>query len=419
MSDASGTAAPTELVTVDEQLARVLATVGPLAPVRLPLAGTWGLTLAGTVTSSTDIPVFDNSAMDGYAVRHADTETASAGNPVVLDVIADIPAGSDHDPFVPTGAAARIMTGAPVPSSTDTIVPLEHTDSGTVRVAITTAPRPSAHIRRAGEDVRAGDAVLEPGVLLTPFRLAAAAAAGSPTLLVRPAPRTAVIATGSELVPPGTPLERGQIPDSNSLLLASLVAEAGGVATRVGTVRDDADALRAELEACRSAGVDLVVLSGGVSVGAYDVVKAVLAPLAGVDFISVAMQPGKPQAFGVLPDGTPVFGLPGNPVSAAVSFEVFVRPALLRMQGRSDIFRPTLRATAHEGWRTPPGRRQYMPVIIDREDAALPRVRQATRGGSGSHLVGGLASADGFAVVPAEASEVLPGDILTVMRVRS
>lgn len=415
------------MITVEDQLAHVLAGLEPLATETLPLTAALGRTLARDVLSTIDIPVFDNSAMDGYAVRHADVAHASPAHPVTLRVVADLPAGSPDDPPLAPGEAARIMTGAIVPADADAIVPVEHTDAcrtmgadpnpGTAHVTITTAPSPAAHIRRAGEDLRAGDVVLTAGSVLSPRHLSSAAAAGRPTLTVHRAPRVAVIATGSELVPPGQPLGRGQIPESNSTLLAALVTEAGGIVERAVTVRDDDDALRAELDAVVAAGVDLVVLSGGVSVGAYDVTKAVLAPLGTVDFVSVAMQPGKPQAFGRLPGGVLVFGLPGNPVSACVSFEVFVRPALSRLLGRTQLTRRMLTAQVSDGWRTPVGRAQYMPVVLDAGPAGAPGLwaRPATRGGSGSHLVGGLAAADGFAVVPADVAEVGQGDTVDVM----
>ena len=410
------------MISVEDQLAHVLSGLRPLGTVDLPLAAALGRTLAVDLRSRTDIPVFDNSAMDGYAVRYADVAHASPERPVTLEVVADLPAGSAQDPPLAPGTAARIMTGAPVPADADAIVPVEHTDAGFERadgtsVTITTAPRPAAHIRRTAEDLSAGDVVLTAGAVLSPRHLSAAAAAGHPTLTVHRTPRVAVLATGSELVPPGQPLGRGQIPESNSTLLAALMTEAGATVERAVTVADDDGALRDELDAVVAAGVDLVVLSGGVSVGAYDVTKAVLAPLGTVDFVSVAMQPGKPQAFGRLPGGTPVFGLPGNPVSACVSFEVFVRPALARLTGRTQLTRRMVSAQVSDGWRTPPGRQQYMPVVLDDGPDGLT-VRPATRGGSGSHLVGGLAAADGFAVVAADVTEVRRGDTVGVMLVR-
>ncbi|MFD4422968.1 gephyrin-like molybdotransferase Glp [Agromyces sp. NPDC058484] len=431
---------PPPLRSVEAQQAAVLGAVRPLAPVTVPLADALGRTLAAPVVAAHPLPPFDNSSMDGYAVHRSDVAAASAGSPIVLEVVADVAAGSPLDPPLPAGTAARVMTGAPVPSAADAVVPVEHTaefvthaasggwhpvsDAATdapphPTITVTTAPERGAYIRRAGEDVRAGEIVLDIGVLLTARHVAAAAGAGAAEVDVRPAPRVAVISTGSELRPLGARLERGQIPESNSLLLAGLVAEAGGVMVHRSTVADDEDALRATLESVEAAGADLVVLTGGVSVGVYDVVKSVLSTFGTVEFVKVAMQPGKPQAFGRLPGGTPVFGLPGNPVSVAVSFEVLVRPALLRMQGRSRVHRPALRVIAAAGWRTPPERTQFMPVTFGAPTApgGAPTVRPATSGGSGSHLVGGLAAADGFAVVPADWDEVRPGDELTAIPV--
>jgi len=421
---------PAPLLSVEAQQAAVLAAIRQLDSMSMPLAEALGRTLAASVVAAHPLPLFDNSGMDGYAVHDSDVASASAESPVVLRVVADVAAGSALDPALPSGTAARVMTGAAVPSDADAVVPVEHTAEFVTHAAsggwhpnptisVTTASKRGAHIRRAGEDVRAGEVVLEAGVLLTARHLAAAAGAGAALVEVSSSPRVAVISTGSELRPPGESLERGQIPESNSLLLAGLVQAAGGTVVHRDTVVDDEDALRTALEEVEAAGVDLVVLSGGVSVGVYDVVKSVLSTLGTVDFVKVAMQPGKPQAFGRLQGGTPVFGLPGNPVSVAVSFEVFVRPALLRMQGRRPVHRPTLQVIAATGWRTPPERMQFMPIVFGDPTApgGAPTVRPASGGGSGSHLVGGLAAAEGFAIVPAEWSEVRPGDELVAMMV--
>lgn len=400
------------LVPMAAHLERILASITPLGTVetvRLPDAA--GRTLAASVDALVDLPSFDNSAMDGYAVRRADVADATPDGPVVLDVVADLPAGAAATAPIGPGQAARIMTGAPVPPGADAVVPVERTDAGTARVAIHAAPRPGHHIRRRGEDLRAGDRVLTAGMELGPRRIAAAAAAGLAELPVVGVPRVAVVATGSELVEPGETLGPGRIHDSNSLLLATLVADAGCLVTEARHLPDDPRVLRdwlASREAC-----DALIFSGGVSVGAYDVVRQVLGDLGTVRFDRVAMQPGKPQAFGALPDGTPVFGLPGNPVAVAVSFEAFVRPALLRLSGRADVLRPTWRAVAEVGWRSPAGRRQYMPVTLG-ADRGTPTVRPATAGGSGSHLVGGLALADGFAIVPEDAEQVAPGEVVEV-----
>jgi molybdopterin molybdotransferase len=313
-------------------------------------------------------------------------------------------------------------------------------------VTVTVPPKPAAHIRRAGDDARAGDTVLRAGLQLWPTRLSAAASAGTSTVLVHPAPRVAVISTGSELVVPGEPTQRGQIPDSNSFLLAAAVAEAGGIAMRIGAVPDDEDTLR-ELLSSLVGTVDAIVLSGGVSVGAYDVVKAVLAPLGTVGFGPVKMQPGKPQGFGrwpasAAPHEAPgatgltmqdsesteggasvtepcvlaplIFALPGNPVSAYVSFEVFVRPALRRMLGLTSLQRSSVQAVVADGWSSPPGRAQYMPVVIE-ADGGRTLARRAARGGSGSHLVASLGQATAFAVVPEDVTRVVAGDTVTVL----
>ncbi|WP_240607042.1 molybdopterin molybdotransferase MoeA [Cryobacterium aureum] len=425
--------------TVSEQLAVVLGSVAPLPPVRVELDAARGLVLAEDVLTLTDTPPFDNSAMDGYAVIRSDLLGASAANPITLPVVADLAAGTAENPRLVPGQVARIMTGAPIPDGADAVVPIEDTDQGTERVTIVQAPGPAAHVRRAGEDAHAGDRVLAAGSVLWPTRVAAAASAGTSSVLVHPAPRVAVISTGSELVTPGSPTRRGQIPDSNSFLLAAAVAEAGGIPVRIGAVPDDDDVLRTLLAELAGT-VDVIVLSGGVSVGAYDVVKAVLKPLGTVDFGPVKMQPGKPQGFGRWPatDNVPgplIFALPGNPVSAYVSFEVFVRPALRRLLGYSDLHRRTITATVTDGWNSPPGRAQYMPVIvthrtvIEHAPAVITaegstsvstgsihvEVRPASRGGSGSHLVAGLAQANGLAIVPEDTTHIRGGDRITVM----
>jgi molybdopterin molybdotransferase len=406
-------------VSVEEHLERILTALDAMPATRLPLDEVAGLVLAEAVNAAADVPGFDNSSMDGYAVRRDDLRGASADAPIVLPVIADIAAGSTHSTVVAPGTVARIMTGAPLPDGADAIVPIEATDRGTDRVAISEAPAPAAYIRRAGSDVNAGDEVLAVGTLLTARQLAAAAAAGCGEVTVHRAPRIGIISTGSELVPAGAPLKRGQIHDSNSHLLAAAVAEAGAIPVRLGSVPDDDDALRRTL-GVHAAEVDGYLLSGGASVGAYDVVKAVLAPLPTMLFSRVRMQPGKPQGFGRWSDGTPVFALPGNPVSSFVSFEVFVRPALRKMLGSAELHRPTLDAIVATGWHSPAGRRQYMPVAFELSGPnGVRRVRPATAGGSGSHLVTSLAAAEALAVIDQDTTEVREGDRVTVMLLES
>jgi molybdenum cofactor synthesis domain-containing protein len=399
--------------SVAQHLAIVLNAVPLLEPQLLPLDLARNLVSADDIRTRTATPPFDNSAMDGYAVHSADLSGATEDSPITLTVVADLPAGTDQNPTVESGYAARIMTGAPLPRGVDAVVPIEHTDQGIDVVRVFHAPRPGAHLRRAGDDAAAGDIVITAGSVLWPARIAAAASAGSASVRVHPAPRVAVISTGSELVPPGQPLRRGQIPDSNSFLLAAAVADAGGVPTRIGAVPDDADALLNLLSAIAPT-VDAIVLSGGVSVGAFDVVKEVLAPLDTMFFGPIRMQPGKPQGFGRLPDGPIVFALPGNPVSAYVSFEAFVRPALRTMAGHASVHRRTITAVANDAWTCPSGRVQYMPVDVEGEPGR-ERLRRATAGGSSSHLVAGLGRATGLAVIGENVDRVEVGDLLTVM----
>jgi molybdopterin molybdotransferase len=308
------------------------------------------------------------------------------------------------------GQAARIMTGAPLPASADTIVPFEATAGGLADslgiVRVLQPPRAAgAHVRRRGEDCVEGDELVAAGVELGPLQLAAVAAANVPAVTVSRRPRVAVVSTGSELITPGSDLARGQIPESNALLLASLARGGGAEVVLQSTVGDDDHDLRAVLAEAKARGADAVITSGGVSAGAYEVVKSAIG---GMTFSQVAMQPGRPQGFAA--GRPPVFGLPGNPVSAAVSFEAFVRPALLAMQGRAEVQRRMLRLPAATGWRVPSERRQYLPIVL--VDGG---VAPATTGGS--HLAGALARAVGYAVVPADVDAVFRGDIVDVMLV--
>lgn len=409
-----------ELRSVEQQRDDVLAHVVPLATENAPLARAVGRTLAEPLRAAVAIPVFDNSGMDGFAVRFADVAHANGDTPARLRVVADLPAGTELDPPLAPGEAARIMTGAPVPTAADTVVPFEHTrgglDDSLGEIQVQQAPsRDGAHVRLRGEDAEIGDVLLDAGGRLGPLAVAAAAAAGVTELTVTRAPRVAVVSTGSELVPPGSELRRGQIPESNSELLAQLVADADAELVLRLTVSDDGDGPVRALERARAAGADAVVYTGGVSAGAYEPVKNTLG--AWMSFTRVAMQPGKPQGFGATDDGILLFGLPGNPVSAAVSFEVFVRPALLALQRREQLDRPRAVLPASVPWRTPAGRRQYLPVVIDRGDPARWTVRPANHGGSASHFAGGLARAEGYAIVPAEVERVAAGDPVTVMLV--
>ena len=405
--------------TVEDQLARVLEAVNVLEAETRAVKDAAGRTLAEPAVAAHDIPLFDNSAMDGFAVRAADVAAASEEHPVTLRVVADLPAGVSIDPPLGAGEAARIMTGSPTPADADTIVPFEDTEGGLAdslgEVRVLRAPaKPGTFVRRRGADLRAGDDVVLAGERLGAFQLAAAVAAGVSEVTVTRAPRVAVISTGSELLDPGEPAERGRIPDSNGPLLEQLVADADADVVLVARVPDVPEAVSAVTAEAVEVGADVIIFPGGVSAGAYEPVRGAFDGRGEVEFVSVAMQPGKPQAFGVLDAGGLVFGLPGNPVSVAVSFEVFVRPALLAMQGRTDIRRAHAPFTADAAWTTPPGRRQYLPAVVD---LAARTVRPATAGGSGSHLAGGLARAHAFAIVPADVEAVAVGDVIDVMLV--
>jgi molybdopterin molybdotransferase len=401
------------LVPVREHLERVLRATPRLDAERVPLEDAGGRRLAEDVTAAVCVPPWDNSAMDGYALRHADL---AAGGAVTLTVVADVPAGCATDPRIGPGQAVRIMTGATLPSDADTVVRLEDTDRTDPlapvppTVTVLRTPSPGMHVRRAGEDRAVGDLVAGRGTRVTATVLSALASTGHRTVPVVRRPRVAVITTGSELLPPGAALTRGRIPDSNGVLVAGLVADAGGRVVAAEHVGDEPSALAHAL--ARVAGCDAVVLTGGVSTGAYDPVRRVFAGSDDVTFTSVAMQPGKPQAFGRLPGGALLFGLPGNPVSAWVSFHAFVRPALLTMQSAPAraVDPAPWPLPAEDGWDPPAGRTQFIPVALTPDWT----VRPVSSGGSASHLVASLAGADGYAVVPAGHGPVRPGDTVAV-----
>ncbi|MEU9384823.1 gephyrin-like molybdotransferase Glp, partial [Streptomyces sp. NPDC048279] len=364
-------AGPDHLWSVDEHLEDVLTTVRPLEPIELQLLDAQGCVLVDDVMVPLSLPPFDNSSMDGYAVRVADVAGASEEFPAVLEVVGDVAAGAAELTPVGPGQAARIMTGAPLPPGAEAVVPVEWTDGGLGEGPVagmrarSHAPegaaghvrvhRPAearAHVRARGSDVKAGDLALAAGTVLGPPQIALLAAIGRGTARVRPRPRVVVVSTGSELVQPDEELGSGQIYDSNSFALTAAARDAGAIAYRVGAVVDDADTLRATIED-QLVRADLMVTTGGVSVGAYDVVKEALAHVGdedeaggGIDFRKLAMQPGKPQGFGSIgPDHTPLLALPGNPVSSYVSFELFVRPAIRTLMGLPDVHRPRARAT--------------------------------------------------------------------------
>jgi molybdopterin molybdotransferase len=399
--------------SVEEHQRAVMGDAAALAAEPTSLLEADHLVLAEAVTAAWPLPSFDNSSMDGYAVRAADVVGASESTPITLPVRGDVAAGQDPQARLEPGTAVRIMTGAPVPAGTDAVVPVEWTDGATDSVSISRAPDAGAYIRRTGEDVAAGEAVLESGTPINARVIAMLAAVGVAAVPVHRRPRVTVISTGDELVDPGVEPGPGQIVDSNSYMLTAAVREAGAEAVRVGPVRDDEDELERILlrEAARS---DLLLTSGGVSMGAYDTVKSVLTRMGGVDFVKVAMQPGMPQGSGRV-GSTPIVTLPGNPVSSFVSFEVFVRPLIRRLLGHSALQRPRVHAICARDFTSPVGKVQFARVRMRMRDGLLVAEPE---GGQGSHIIGGLARADGLAVIPQDVGHVSVGDELVVMDLR-
>jgi molybdopterin molybdotransferase len=400
--------------SVDQHLADLLSLARPLAPIELPLLDAQGSVLAEDVTAPLDLPQWDNSSMDGYAVRTTDFPSdIASGSSVTLRVVGEVAAGSATVPFVEPGTCVRIMTGAAFPSSADAVVPVEWTDGGTDVVSITQRPEPGQYIRLKGSDVTAGSVVLSKGMRLHSTHTGMAAAVGRERLLVRPHPRVVVISTGDELVEPGQKLEHGQIFDANSWMLTAAAREAGAIAYRVPFVPDDPERLTQVIED-QLVRADLVITTGGVSKGAYDIVKEVLSSIGDVTFEEVAMQPGKPQGFGTVgPDKTPIVTLPGNPASAYVSFEVFVRPMIRQMLGLERIERPVVRAVLKSDVTAPKGKRAFLRAELSVDEGRY--VVEALAGQS-SHLLGGLVQANALIIADEELEHLPAGMSVEVMQ---
>ena len=397
-----------DMEPVETHLAEVLAAIQPLAPVLLSLADAEGAVLAEDVTAGTPLPSFDNSAMDGYAVQARDLEGASDQAPVTLPVTAEIAAGDTRSHEVTPGRCVRIMTGALLPPGADAVVPVEWTDGGTDRAQFRRPVAAGDAVRRRGDDVSKGDVLLAAGTRVGSVQLALLAASGVGSALVRPRPRVAVISTGNELAEPGTPIIPGRIWDSNSYMLAAAAREAGAVAHR-HRISDDTAGVLPAIEA-QLPQADLLVTTGGVSMGGeHDVVKAALAGLGTVTFRKVAMQPGMPQGFGMV-GGTPIFTLPGNPVSAFVSFELFVRPALRALQALPTQRSSPPRAILTHAVRSPNGRRSYLRGILDAQEGTVPPMT-----GQASHQLGSLAQANALIIVPEQVVSMDAGDAADVV----
>ncbi|SOD72509.1 molybdopterin molybdochelatase [Jatrophihabitans sp. GAS493] len=398
--------------SVEEHLERVLDGIGSLDPIELTLLDAQGLLLAETIVSPVALPGFDNAAEDGYAVRSVDTRDATADAPAELPVVGDVVAGAKSRSGMGPGLAMRIMTGAPIPAGADAVIPLDETDGGVARVAVRRPTRSGENIRRAGEDLAAGEPAIGAGAALGPQQIALLASIGRDRVTVRPRPRVVVVSTGSELVEVGQRPAFGEVTDANSYLISAAARDSGADAYRVGIVPDDHSRLLDVLES-QLLRADILITTGGVSMGAFDVVKQTLSEVGTVDFVKVAMQPGAPQGFGHLGNHVPIFCLPGNPMSALVAFEVFVRPAIRKLLGKRNIQRATVQAAALERIDSPAGVRQYRRGVLHREangDYSVTFV-----GGSGSHLIASMASSNCLVVVDEAVTEVVVGSRVTVI----
>jgi molybdopterin molybdotransferase len=430
------------LTPVEEHLAQILATVGPLAPTQLGLVDVHGLVLAEDVSAASALPSFDNSGMDGYAVRVEDIAAATEENPVTLPVTGEIAAGDTGAYALQPGTAIKIMTGAMLPHGAEAVVPVEWTDGGSARVSIRAGAEYGNAVRLAGEDAKAGEVLVAAGTLLRPMHVAVIAAAGRGSVLVRPRPRVVVLSTGNELAEPGTPVVPGRIWDSNSFMLAAAAREAGCLAYRQAILPDHPDEVLPAIED-QLVRADLMITTGGVSMGGeHDVVKAALERLGTITFRKVAMQPGMPQGFGTIAlppearapeepqrrrfrrdayeeaaapapaagERVPIFTLPGNPVSAYVSFQVFARPAIGAMQGYDGLALEKIQAELTAPLRSPTGRRSFLRGVLDRASGTVEPLT-----GQGSHQIATLGRANALVVVPEWVVQMAAGDTVEVL----
>jgi molybdopterin molybdotransferase len=403
------------LRSVEEVRASILSRVRPLTPIDLPLTDAYGCVVAADVVSRVDLPEFASSAMDGFAVRASDVVGASPSSPVELKLVGRALIGQRPEATVGSGEAVRIATGAPIPGGADAIVPVENAEvvDGEL-VRLFEAPAEGRHVRPRGEDVREGDLLVPKGKRLGAPELGLLANAGVPHPLVHPRPRVVVLSTGDELIPPTATPEFGQVHDSNAFTLFGALREAGAMPMLAGIVRDDVDHLR-ETVLAYEIQADAFISSGGVSVGERDVVKAAFFQRGDVDFYKVAMQPGMPQGFGMVA-GKPFFGLPGNPVSVFVSFEVFVRPAIMKMLGRTRLGRPEITAVLTDDVRGPKGKLQYARVEVTKGPDGWTAV---PTGGRGSNLISTIARANGLAMIPPGTEIASAGSKVRVMLFRA
>jgi molybdopterin molybdotransferase len=401
-------------VPFEQAHAHVLDTVQVLSPIALPLTEAFGCVVAEDLIAANDLPEFASSAMDGFAVRSSDVAPATPTSPVDLKIVGRALIGRHPDATVGGGEAVRIATGAPIPAGADTIVPIENADVSGERVRIIDGSSPGTHIRPAGEDVRAGQVLVSQGRRLGPPEMGLLANAGHGTPLVHPRPRVVVLSTGDELIPPTETPEFGQVRDSNAYTLFAALKEVGAIPVMAGIVKDDVESLK-ETVFDYLIQADAFISSGGVSVGERDVVKAAFFRRGAVEFYKVAMQPGMPQGFGNI-EGKPYFGLPGNPVSVFVSYEVFVRPAVMKMMGRTQTERPQITATLTEDVKGPKGKLQFARVNVERGDKGWVATPTGARG---SNLISTVSRANGFALIPAGVELAPRGSQVRVMVFRA
>ncbi|GAB4289849.1 MAG: molybdopterin molybdotransferase MoeA [Coriobacteriia bacterium] len=404
------------MITVEEAQQSVLDRIERLPSVPADILDTLGRVLAEDVVSDIDIAPFDNSAMDGYAVRAADIADASEQRPIVLDVVDHIAAGVFPSVTVGAGQASRIMTGAPIPDGADAVVKVEDTlpgaaDGGTGgTVSIGVSAPVGSNVRRRGEDCRAGDVVLAAGEVITPAAVGLMAAMGRSSVAVYRRPRVAVVSTGDELVEIDELPGPGKIRNSNSYSLAAQVIAAGGEAHRLGIAKDDEAETRAILS--RAPEFDIMVSTGGVSMGDFDVVKDVLTEIGELDFWKVAMRPGAPQTFGTI-GGTPFFGLPGNPTSCTVGFELFVRPAMRKMAGHEALFRPRVSAVLAHDVKKKSGRRYFLRGRLTPQGEGYS---VGLTGSQSSALLTSMHRANCLVSLPAEATLIPGGTVVECIR---
>lgn len=399
------------MLGVEEALARVLAAFEPLPPERKPILEALGQVLAEDIFAEMDIPPLANSAMDGYAVRCEDTDGASPDHPRRLRVVADLAAGYVLEVPIQPGTAVRIMTGAPVPPGAGAVIPFEEVERDGDDILVFRPYSYHKNIRAAGEDVHAGQKVLAKGTVLRPQEIGMLAALGRQEALVHRRPRVAILSTGDEVIAVDAPWQPGKIRDANSYSNAAQVLRYGGIPLRLGIARDDIADLTAKIRAGLERGADLFLTSGGVSVGDFDVVKQVLAAEGEMAFWRVRMKPGKPLAFGHI-RGVPLLGLPGNPVSAMIAFELFARPAILKMLGRTQLDKPTVEAILLDEIKRKDDRRHYLRVSLeDKEGVYHARLT----GDQGSGILLSMVLAQGLAIIPEDVDHLPAGSCVRVM----